>query len=325
MEVTETNKTELDEAVEENVEKSVESETTDGEAETAESESSETADEGSEDADDEADTAESEKSADDEKPAYSYYRRKKKEDPVKLEFTAGMLKIFACIIMLIDHIGAAVIYYGFHFDDKANPPADKIRTLYIFMRLTGRLAFPIFCFLIVEGYKHTRNVWKYLRNLLIFGVLSEIPFDLAFNKKFFDFGYQNVYFTLALGLLMVIAFDKMTQGSFMKAGLKRQAAAIALAAIPVALGFLLQTDYGGLGVLLIFTFYLFGKNEMLGVVTNVATLTFINPTELFSCFDFYLIKKYNGQKGISLKYFFYFYYPVHLLILAGIRYLVFHI
>lgn len=306
MEVTETNKTELDGTVEETVEESVEAKTADVE-EASEGES------------------ESEKSSDDEKPEYSYYRRKKKEDPVKLEFTAGMLKIFACIIMLIDHIGAAVIYYGFHFDDKANPPADKIRTLYIFMRLTGRLAFPIFCFLIVEGYKHTRNVWKYLRNLLIFGLISEVPFDLAFNVKFFYLKSQNVYFTLALGLLMVIAFDKMTQGNFLKAGLKRQAAAIALAAIPVALGFLLQTDYGGLGVLLIFTFYLFGKNEMLGVVTNVATLTFINPTELLSCFDFYLIKKYNGQKGISLKYFFYLYYPVHLLILVVIRYLVFHI
>lgn len=308
MELTETNKTELDEKVEETAEESIEAETTESEStEASEGES------------------ESEKSSDDEKPAYSYYRRKKKEDPVKLEFTAGMLKIFACIIMLIDHIGAAVIYYGFHFDDKANPPADKIRTLYIFMRLTGRLAFPIFCFLIVEGYKHTRNVWKYLRNLLIFGLISEVPFDLAFNVKFFYLKSQNVYFTLALGLLMVIAFDKMTQGNFLKAGLKRQAAAIALAAIPVALGFLLQTDYGGLGVLLIFTFYLFGKNEMLGVVTNVATLTFINPTELLSCFDFYLIKKYNGQKGISLKYFFYLYYPVHLLILVVIRYLVFHI
>ncbi|MBO6165530.1 MAG: conjugal transfer protein TraX [Eubacterium sp.] len=308
MELTETNKTELDEKVEETAEESIEAETTESEStEASEGES------------------ESEKSSDDEKPAYSYYRRKKKEDPVKLEFTAGMLKIFACIIMLIDHIGAAVIYYGFHFDDKANPPADKIRTLYVFMRLTGRLAFPIFCFLIVEGYKHTRNVWKYLRNLLIFGLISEVPFDLAFNAKFFYLKSQNVYFTLALGLLMVIAFDKMTQGNFLKAGLKRQAAAIVLAAIPVALGFLLQTDYGGLGVLLIFTFYLFGKNEMLGVVTNVATLTFINPTELLSCFDFYLIKKYNGQKGISLKYFFYLYYPVHLLILVVIRYLVFHI
>ena len=276
--------------------------------------------------DSESDAAEGENNEEpkEEKVYPNYYRRKKK-DEVKIEFNAGMLKIFACVIMLIDHIAASVIYYGFHFNDKATPPPDNIRTLYIFMRLTGRLAFPIFCFMIVEGYKHTRNVWKYLRNLLIFGLISEIPFDLAFNKKFFDFGYQNVYFTLALGLLMVIAFDKMTQGNFLKAGIKRQAAAIVLAAVPVVLGFLLQTDYGGLGVLLIFTYYLFGKNEMLGVVTNVATLTFINPTELFACFDFYLIKKYNGEKGISLKYFFYLYYPVHLLILVVIRYLVFHI
>lgn len=250
---------------------------------------------------------------------------KKEKIAVTGGISAGAMKIFACLIMMLDHIGAGYIYYGYHLDNKNIEHSADLRMLYFCIRMVGRLAFPIFCFFIVEGYFRTRNVWKYLRNMVIFGLISEFPYDWALNNKYIYWNNQNVYFTLALGLLMVIIFDKITRGDFIKAGIKKQIAAIVLSSLPILAGFLLETDYGGLGVLLIFTFYIFRKYKKLGVVSIILTLGFINITELFACFDFMLFEKYNGKKGISMKYFFYAFYPVHLLIIAVVRYLVFKV
>ena len=237
--------------------------------------------------------------------------------------TSGMLKIFACFDMLVDHIGAAVLYYGYNLGDRWIQQSENIRFIYFMIRLFGRLGFPIFCFLLVEGYFHTRNVWKYLRNLIIFGVISEIPFDLAINAEFCYMNNQNVYFTLALGLIMIIIFDRITKGDILKAGPARLIGAVLLSIIPITIGFLIKSDYGGLGVLLIFTFYLMKKYGKVGVFGIILVLGFINLSELFACFDFAIFSKYNGRRGISLKYFFYAFYPLHLLILVGIRYLIF--
>ena len=96
------------------------------------------------------------------------------------------LKLIAVVTMLIDHIG--YIFFP--------------RVLWL--RFIGRCAFPIYAFLLVQGYRHTHSVGKYLGRLALFSILSEVAFDLAFFRSFPYWGDQNVYFTLALGLGTVL-------------------------------------------------------------------------------------------------------------------------
>ena len=122
---------------------------------------------------------------------------------LKVGLTGNTLKLIAIFTMLIDHIGAAVIEAGIlSSNDMAILETERGMQWYladIVLRLIGRLAFPIFCFLLVEGFTHTGNEAKYARNLLLFALISEIPFDLAFFGRLFFPGAQNVYFTLFLG------------------------------------------------------------------------------------------------------------------------------
>lgn len=119
------------------------------------------------------------------------------------------LKLIAIITMLIDHTAATILdrtmasrgmnsLFGDHMT--------AIQYANIAMRLIGRIAFPIFCFLLVEGFIHTRSKWKYTLRLAIFALISEIPFNLAFQGKFFDKSYQNVFFTLTIGMLVMTGF-----------------------------------------------------------------------------------------------------------------------
>jgi hypothetical protein len=134
------------------------------------------------------------------------------------ELSGSGLKIIAMISMLTDHIAACIIE---RYMDSAgialefmtpNGSVNLIYIIYFVMRLIGRLAFPIYIFLLVEGFLHTRSRVKYLVRLLIFALVSEIPFDVAFQLEpcevksgsLFEFTYQNVFFTLALGLLTII-------------------------------------------------------------------------------------------------------------------------
>lgn len=114
------------------------------------------------------------------------------------------LKGIACVTMLIDHVGASCLENGFLSAPAA--PAG-LAALDLVLRLIGRLAFPIFCFLLVEGFVHTHDVKKYIGRLLLFGLVSEVPFDLAFFRTPFAPGYQNVYWTLALGVLAMAGLN----------------------------------------------------------------------------------------------------------------------
>lgn len=141
----------------------------------------------------------------------------------KKGLTASAVKLIAMICMILDHFAASV-YQGlilshklssgitfmdsFVLYDKAFSSPEGIA--YLIMRMIGRISFPIYCFFIVEGYKHTRSKLKYLIRLLVFAVISEVPFDLAiFGTPFYPL-YQNVYFTLAIGLAMIWGIDELT-------------------------------------------------------------------------------------------------------------------
>ena len=123
-------------------------------------------------------------------------------------FSGTALKTIACITMLVDHIGASCIEAGILTPglDSGTLSRDTLSAYPLYrldmvLRFTGRLAFPLFCLLLVEGFVHTHNVKGYLGRLVLFGLLSEVPFDLAFFRTPFDFSAQNVYWTLALGVL----------------------------------------------------------------------------------------------------------------------------
>lgn len=253
-----------------------------------------------------------------------------------------VLKIIAIITMLIDHIGAVFLANGRHPE------------LYFLFRAIGRIAFPIFVFLIVEGFHHTRDVKKYLKRLGAFALISEIPFDLAFYKGDFSdialifenngfdwylaedflkplFEHQNVYFTLFLGLFAIYLMSLVE-----KRYVKRVIISNLLDAI-ITIGFcmiafFLKTDYDITGILLIVAFYLFrGSKAMLTISIIIlmgggsdinkfqATGNLIYIVTIFAVLAMIPIALYNGKKGKDVKYIFYIFYPAHLLLLFVIK------
>ena len=145
--------------------------------------------------------------------------------------SGSTIKIIAVAAMLIDHIAAAVLMRqivanGYMDVAASGNMADMMQWLmdngalfYIYeaMRMIGRLGFPIFCFLLVEGFQRTRNLKKYALRLAAFALISEIPFDLAFKGEIFYMGYQNVYFTLLFGLLALCCIDYVDKHELPKA------------------------------------------------------------------------------------------------------------
>ncbi len=140
----------------------------------------------------------------------------------KKGITGAGIKIIACISMFIDHTAAVFLerylaahgYYNIAtLEDSYSFLAKygNIYYLYAAMRLIGRLAFPLFIFMLVEGFTHTHCKWKYALRLLIFAFVAEIPFNLAFNYTFFYSGYQNVIFTIFLGFLFMWTADFLNQ------------------------------------------------------------------------------------------------------------------
>jgi hypothetical protein len=207
--------------------------------------------------------------------------------------------------MLIDHIAAVFV------------PSDTL--LWLIMRSIGRLAFPIFVFLIVEGFHHTSDVKKYLMRLGAFALISEIPFDLAFYGKVLEGTHQNVFFTLFLGLLLITLmslvekkFQKKVFVSNLLDGL------LTLAFCTIAL--LLRTDYNFAGILLIVAFYLFrGSKPIITLALVIVTATILGSINILATFAMIPIAFYNGQKGKNIKFVFYIFYPAHLIIIALIK------
>lgn len=208
------------------------------------------------------------------------------------------LKLIAIVTMTIDHVGS--VFFQNH------------PWLYLICKIIGRLAFPIFAFLIVEGFFHTSNIKKYLTRLGVFALISEIPFDLAFYDTYMYLGHQNIFFTLFLGLLTIYLIS-MVEAKYQKNMLIVN---LANAGITIAFSFVasfLQTDYKFMGILLIVAFYLFRGSKILLTISMI--LISNNVIQAFSALAIIPISFYNGKKGKNIKYFFYVFYPVHLLVL----------
>lgn len=242
------------------------------------------------------------------------------------------LKMIAVITMFIDHFAAIIIAraltdYGTYFVNVDN--YHTWYTIYEVMRLIGRMAFPIYCYLLVEGFHYTKNATKYALRLFLFALISEIPFDIALNGTILEFQYNNVFFTLWLGLLAVMGIDFLRRHTiihtqnialqylltfFRGIGLM----AIVLFAMGIA-EFLLCTDYGAAGVAAIVAIYLLRNHPMAGFTAAVILLGLLSDSSEFCALLMLApLYFYNGTRGKQMKYFFYAFYPVHLLFIAAL-------
>ena len=242
--------------------------------------------------------------------------------------TGSGLKKIAMIAMLIDHIGATVfarmlMATGLNELDKTNTEAVMAWVsanadaygAYTYFRMIGRIAFPIFCFLLVEGFLHTSDRKKYALRLAAFALISEIPFDLAFQSKILEFSYQNVFFTLAIGCGTLIAYKMVEEKEFQNR-FTQILVQILVGMIGMFAAQFLRTDYGAVGVMAIVLFYVIRENRFYQIAAGC--ILFIE--EITALFAFLPILAYNGKRGSNVKWAFYIFYPAHLLILFVICY-----
>ncbi len=225
------------------------------------------------------------------------------------------LHILAMLLMLCDHLWATVV------------PGS------LWLTMLGRLAYPIFAFLIVEGYCHTRDMKQYLRRLLLFALVTEIPFNLMYGGGWFYPFHQNVLWTFLLSLVCLLFIDGLRS---------RFQWWLAIPLSVVTAGFflvaarLLMLDYYDYGVLTILVFYLFRGSRWWQILGQLAGLAYINlemihgqmlllpggmefPLQGFAVLAILPIWLYNGRKGYDaawFRWFCYGFYPVHMLILG---------
>ena len=207
--------------------------------------------------------------------------------------TGFQLKLLAMLAMTADHIGAVFF-----------PEIPLLRWI-------GRLAMPVLCFFIGEGLRHTRSPRRYLLRLTGFALLSELPFDLAFYGGI-EWGHQNVYFTLTLGLLALWAI----QSRGMEGWLLALTAALAAE--------LLGCDYGMYGVLLILLLDRFhsARSEQLAAAALLNLAFFGLQTQTLSLIALPLLWLYNGKRGRDDRRLSYLYYPAHLCVLGILRFVL---
>ena len=206
-----------------------------------------------------------------------------------------ILKLIALVTMIIDHYGAI-------FQSNTE-----------MYRIVGRIAFPIYAFLLVEGYLHTSNVKRYAGRLLLFAFISEVPFDLAFNGQI-EFMHQNIFFTLFIGLVTMYFIDKRGEYNISK---------MFIIVISMIVATVFSVDYSFIGIVYILAFYFTGNMDKRERLLKVALIMFLINLSLFgyiqqfSILALVFIYFYNGELGPRNKWIqsaFYIMYPLHLLL-----------
>ena len=241
----------------------------------------------------------------------------------RVGITGGTIKIIAVIVMTLDHFGWMVIDRQLwmrgmvSYPDIATPYyLSAYETLYglsYSFHIIGRLAFPLFVFLVVEGVHHTRSFKKYFLTMLGFAVLAEVPYNLMYGGKIFAPGGQNTLFTLLICMTAVYAIRRF--------GNKWYFALPAAAACAMA-AHLLNVDYGFKAVIMACIMEVLFEKKVLGFSLGCAFMGLFNPWEFCCLAAAPLIKLYNGERGLKLKYVFYIYYPLHLVIIYIISRLI---
>lgn len=244
-------------------------------------------------------------------------RKKMIQNKKQFTFSRAQLKWIAAITMLADHVGYMLVP---PLQEPSGIVSLPYPLLYYVLRLAGRLSFPIVCFMLVEGAYYTHNRKKYLFRLLLAALLSEIPFDLALYGKLCDFRNQNVLFTLVIGLAVIFLIERALQ---LEEGTVRIQACLLIVMGGIFSACLLGTDYSYWGILLILAFYLGRYQSRQRIFSVIILCAAQGLMEAFAAFSLFITERYDPQKpGCFPKYFFYVFYPVHLLILLGIQCLI---
>ena len=232
---------------------------------------------------------------------------------ISISLNQSQIKMLAVFCMLIDHIGYA--FYG-----------QLPHNVYFAMRCIGRTAFPIFACMLVEGFFHTKKMEKHLLLLAVFCLLSEIPFNLFMDNRVFSTSHQSVMVTLFLSFLGMILF-KYARGKLWF-----------LALIGLMIPFLadfLHTDYGGIGVITVYLFYLvylrhpegmsrISPVEILAAMLPLFSHAFLSWSTEYACvLAVPVLLLYNGERGKGYKYFFYAFYPLHILAIVLLHSILF--
>ncbi len=227
-------------------------------------------------------------------------------NPYNIGMNSFWLKIVAIISMFADHLSYAL---------PQRVPA---------LNAVGRIAFPLFAFQIAQGCRYTRNFNAFALRLAVFAIISQYPFSLLMRMTGGAQTTLNIFFTLFIGVMLIRAYMLIPC----------KPAAVIAVVLGACVADLIKTDYGAWGVLLIFLLFLAGDNKLHQVlaVLFMAVIkysnTFVvsgviqaNPVAFLTSILF--IMMFNGQKGASLKYAFYVFYPAHLLLLYALNQFVF--
>lgn len=237
------------------------------------------------------------------------------------EITALTLHLLAMAAMLLDHMWAAVI------------PGN------LWLTCVGRIAYPIFAFLTVEGYFHTGNFRNYLRRLLVLAVISEIPFNLLMGSSVFYWAHQNVIWTFLIALCAIHLLEAVRQKPWLL--MSRIAASAGITFLAALLGLLSFADYNAAGVLTVLIFYFFRGRKWWQYLLQAAALWWLHgmvlkgmdipvrifshliffPTQGFALLALIPIWLYRGKQGShsrAIRCICYAFYPLHMLILYGI-------
>ena len=239
---------------------------------------------------------------------------------------AFYLKIIAVITMIIDHVGA-------------------VFNLSITYRIIGRVAYPIFVYLVADGFRYTRSKEKFLLRLFVFAIISEPFFDMALGHSINFFAGTNIFYTLFLGGVAIYVYDKMYNYINANNANNNDYLIKIFSSVPVIffmfLANFLETDYSWFGVLAVYLIYIitnkYARFAVLIILTqwqhsytyqmilqgNIIYIPtpflLMIPATILPCI---LLMFYNNKRGPSLKWLFYAVYPVHLFILVCIKYLI---
>ena len=220
-----------------------------------------------------------------------------------------VLKIIAMVSMVFDHVG------DMFFPDVLWP------------RMIGRLAMPLFAFCITEGYIHTSDKKKYLIRMGVFALVSEVPFDLAFEGKV-SLNHQNIMLTFFMSILALMLFDLIRGKKNEDTGRYSIGKTILGSLVIIgtaAVAILIKADYTIFAVISVFLFYLFKDTKhFFRTGVGVAFLALTRTMGYYCTTGLSIIPLllYNGKKGKGLKWLFYAFYPGHLLLLYLIKLIV---
>ncbi len=238
----------------------------------------------------------------------------------QFDISSAGLHILAMGLMLCDHLWGTIV-----------PGSEWLTCL-------GRLAFPIFGFLIVDGYTHTRDLKKYVQRLFVFALLSEIPIDLMIGSRVFYPIHQNVLWTFLLGIAL-IRWNEKAKAAPVWRRLLRAASSVAVGLI---LGTVTMVDYFGPGVVTVLVFYFFREKKWQNLLLQILALYWLNVEllggysyvvelfgrevwiaqqgfALFALIPIWLYRGRQGHRSTAFRYFCYGFYPVHMLILGLLK------